>query len=112
MERLSNKELRDFLALQFSCSKNVASEMVHACISIYSLKVSMYREAFETDPIETPAEKLKENIIKENIIKEIDYMIDTWSPIGRDNSNFALGMLAAFGICRNLVLNDGKDKEE
>lgn len=50
--------------------------------------------------------------IKAAIIKEIDYMIDTWSPIGRDNSNFAVGMLAAFGICRNLVLNDGKDNAQ
>lgn len=50
--------------------------------------------------------------IKANIIKEIDYMIDTWSPVQRENSNFAVGMLAAFGICRNLVLNDGKNTDE
>lgn len=95
------------------------------------LESRMYREAFETDsemqkwdsgcwiryklfekvldamPIEQPEDKLKENIIK-----EIDYMIDTWSPIGRENSNFAVGMIAAFGICRNLVLNDGKEEKE
>lgn len=95
------------------------------------LESRMYREAFENDselqkwdsgcwiryklfervldamPIEKPDEKLKANIIK-----EIDYLIDTWSPIERENSNFAIGMLAAFGICRNLVLNGGKDTDE
>ena len=91
------------------------------------LESRMYREAFETDSnmqkwdsgcwiryklfekvLDTMAIEEPEKKLKENIIKEIDYMIDTWSPIWRENSNFAVGMLAAFGICRNLVLNDGK----
>lgn len=100
-------------------------------ISKELLESRMYREAFETDSnmqkwdsgcwiryklfekvLDTMAIEEPEKKLKENIIKEIDYMIDTWSPIGRDNSNFAVGMIAAFGICRNLVLNDGKDNEE
>lgn len=100
-------------------------------ISKELLESRMYREAFETDSnmqkwdsgcwiryklfekvLDTMAIEEPEKKLKENIIKEIDYMIDSWSPIGRENSNFAVGMLAAFGICRNLVLNDGKDNEE
>lgn len=71
------------------------------------IRYKLFENVIDTIPIETPDEKLKADIIK-----CIDDMIDTWSPIGRDNSNFAVGMLSALGICRNLVLNNGKDTDE